>query len=1053
MRSFFRNKIVQAFIFTLVIIVSSVITPHTEVNAVGEVETLEAQVLSTSQVTLKGILLLDQPDWPAPIKKVGFVAGTSEQEVLLAECGNFVTGDWIAPSGIVYPNVTFKKTFSFANSEPGSQRFFKACAVSEPDGNGQVFNFDGNVNSFVFLTEEQANAELTTITNPFDENTIHNGYATITSRVTQAGIGSTGFAIGESENALGTCVYVRENEFHVEDSTTSYQIEVQNNKTIYYQSCVKNNLGVESRKNVEQFTFIDSTNGNNCRIDYIEFLPGNKATISKNSAEFNNFLLDKGRHMTIRIYAKDATECVGTSVRNVWITDIRSYNNQSAPPILTPYRTNLHGTFNESGIITFNNIVAGSAIDNGTLDTVGYCFKGETCEFGIQLDYSMESNPPRRFKSWIDHNPGGFYDADFPNTEEKRNKGIVWFKSIDGTRFWQHGCRFEPGDIYFENFSGTIVPNQVVRLNVNTKYCKGIPITLEIYEEDSSALSDVLLGSLNAAAVAAKDEIVWTVVPSAAYSLLTTGAITAGVTTISATGVGAVAVGAVAAYVAATTIDDRVDISFQDIENEQVQLYAPETDILYFDLRTTDDECDEMEDEGEPDCVLYASITTPPGLDNNSSVLLPLYREDGNWQTQRNFTERGLLVGECDPEEGCYEDTLGDLIGAEPWVLLQTNGLVNQDDPEGVFTQYTDSESPCYQDNGTYDENCYELLAPVPGLGEDVKGNGRFAIRDLNNYQLGKYLNTIFQVVLGILIVIAVVMIIVAGVQYMTVESFYGKSDAKKRITGAITGLILALAIFIILNTINPRLLEINFGKDIEKVSIGTGVNSTYIQTDTSVYSESDFINQKGLPKKPSCSVVNYTKQASAELGVPQEHILSIIAQESNFGGNVGDCTILPVDDGSGKKGSQVYPNVMRQGNGSNNGSERQDVTAFKEIISNLGREVYNEKVSCPIGSNPVENGYGGGMGPAQFIPTTWKNVMGINGNDPQKMEDAIVAATTLIKTNGGATDIKNAACKYYSGKACDPNKVPENEFYGNQVLIRSNLIKNELSDWNNSCT
>ncbi|MFT7328275.1 MAG: hypothetical protein ACI870_000462 [Crocinitomicaceae bacterium] len=141
-------------------------------------------------------------------------------------------------------------------------------------------------------------------------------------------------------------------------------------------------------------------------------------------------------------------------------------------------------------------------------------------------------------------------------------------------------------------------------------------------------------------------------------------------------------------------------------------------------------------------------------------------------------------------------------------------------------------ESPCYKKTlnygaGGYDDNCYEFLAPLPGLGvaqKDASGNktGRYSIEDLGSFQLGEYINTVFEVALGILMVLAVIMIIIAGVEYMTVESIYGKSDAKKRITGAITGLILALGIFVILKTINPELLKINFGENINEVSIET---------------------------------------------------------------------------------------------------------------------------------------------------------------------------------------------------------------------------------------
>lgn len=139
-----------------------------------------------------------------------------------------------------------------------------------------------------------------------------------------------------------------------------------------------------------------------------------------------------------------------------------------------------------------------------------------------------------------------------------------------------------------------------------------------------------------------------------------------------------------------------------------------------------------------------------------------------------------------------------------------------------------DSNSPCYVKTGKlagqYDPNCYEFLAPIPGIEKNDSGivneDGRVAITNIKDYKLGNYINTLFQLAVSLLAIISVIMIVVAGVQYMTVESIYGKSDAKQRIIGAVSGLILALGIYLILWTINPKLLEVNFGDGIETVSI-----------------------------------------------------------------------------------------------------------------------------------------------------------------------------------------------------------------------------------------
>lgn len=96
----------------------------------------------------------------------------------------------------------------------------------------------------------------------------------------------------------------------------------------------------------------------------------------------------------------------------------------------------------------------------------------------------------------------------------------------------------------------------------------------------------------------------------------------------------------------------------------------------------------------------------------------------------------------------------------------------------------------------------YELLAPLPEIGGMV---------DIDK-GLGDYLNALFRFIIGLAGVLAVVMIVFGGIQYMMTDVVFDKEDAKKKITGAIWGLILALGSFVILNTINPDLLNLNIG-------------------------------------------------------------------------------------------------------------------------------------------------------------------------------------------------------------------------------------------------
>ncbi len=68
-----------------------------------------------------------------------------------------------------------------------------------------------------------------------------------------------------------------------------------------------------------------------------------------------------------------------------------------------------------------------------------------------------------------------------------------------------------------------------------------------------------------------------------------------------------------------------------------------------------------------------------------------------------------------------------------------------------------------------------------------------------------------FQVFLGIVTLIAVVQVSVSGIQWMMKDTAASKSDAKKKLTNSLIGLILAMSSWLILNTVNPRVLNLRF--------------------------------------------------------------------------------------------------------------------------------------------------------------------------------------------------------------------------------------------------
>jgi len=120
----------------------------------------------------------------------------------------------------------------------------------------------------------------------------------------------------------------------------------------------------------------------------------------------------------------------------------------------------------------------------------------------------------------------------------------------------------------------------------------------------------------------------------------------------------------------------------------------------------------------------------------------------------------------------------------------------------------------------------------------------------------------------------------------------------------------------------------------------------------------------------------------------------------------------------------------------------------FASIMAALGRDWASQPVSCPL-----PGGYGGAMGPAQFIASTWvlfKNrlstMLGKKTPNPWEPLDAFLASATYLTDlgaiNGSYTGERNAACRYYSGKACGTGI---NATYGNQVMYKAQTIQETM--------
>lgn len=101
----------------------------------------------------------------------------------------------------------------------------------------------------------------------------------------------------------------------------------------------------------------------------------------------------------------------------------------------------------------------------------------------------------------------------------------------------------------------------------------------------------------------------------------------------------------------------------------------------------------------------------------------------------------------------------------------------------------------------------YTLLEPLPCLNDGTQTctDGKM-ITEVN---FANYVRYAFNLIIALSAVSAVLVIVAGGFRYVTTDSFQGKNDGKKMIIEALKGLLLVLCSFLILRTIDPRLVDI----------------------------------------------------------------------------------------------------------------------------------------------------------------------------------------------------------------------------------------------------
>ncbi len=171
-------------------------------------------------------------------------------------------------------------------------------------------------------------------------------------------------------------------------------------------------------------------------------------------------------------------------------------------------------------------------------------------------------------------------------------------------------------------------------------------------------------------------------------------------------------------------------------------------------------------------------------------------------------------------------------------------------------------------------------------------------------------------------------------------------------------------------------------------------------------------------------NALNIAEFASSATGIRPAFLMAILSRESGLGKNVGTGT---------------WRTDMRANQHS----------AYLSICEKLGLN----PDSMPV-SKKAWYGWGGAMGPAQFLPSTWLGyesriaaVTGHNPPSPWDIEDAFVAAALYLANAGAAAQTYNAEWKaamiYLAGSNWNKSYL---RFYGDQVMSLAASIQEQIN-------